>query len=342
MKAMILAAGVGSRLDPLTRTVPKPMVPIVNRPVLEHLVELLVQHGCSQVVMNTHYLAEQIEQHFGGERFGTEIVFSREERLMGTAGGVKRVADRFEDTLVVIGGDDLADVNLSDMMDFHRSRGALVTMGLAVVDDPSHFGVVLLGENGSVRRFVEKPAPGEAFSNKVNAQVYILERKALDLIPAGVPYDFGKQLFPMLLREGYPVYGYEMRSYWRDIGSLSQYRSANLDVLAGAALLNLNEQEVERGLWVGEGVRVSPHAEIGRPVVLGSGCIIESGARVLENSVLGPGVVIEEGAAVRHSILWEGAEIQHGTVLERCVVGRNCRVKSNAAIFDGIIVEPGN
>lgn len=342
MKAMILAAGVGSRLDPLTRSVPKPMVPIVNRPVLEHLVELLVRHGCSQVVMNTHYLPECIEGYFGsGERFGTRILFSREERLMGTAGGVKRMAALFDSTFVVIGGDDLTDVNLSDMIDFHRARGAMVTIGLSVVDDPSQFGVVLTGPNGAVHRFVEKPARGEVFSNRVNAQVYILEPEVLNLIPDGVPYDFGKQLFPMLLREGYPVFGYEMHSYWCDIGSLSQYRRANYDVLNGLAPLNLNVPEVERGLWVGEGARIAPRAEVGRPVVLGEGCIVESGARVLENTVVGPGVVIEEGATVRHSILWEGAEIQHGTVLERCVVGRKCRVKSNAAVFDGIIVDPG-
>ncbi len=342
MRAMILAAGVGSRLDPLTRTVPKPMVPVANRPVLEHLVELLVRHGCSQVVMNTHYLAERIEEYFGtGERFGTRILYSREERLMGTAGGVKRVADEFDGTFVVIGGDDLTDVNLSEMIDFHHAHRALATIGLSVVDDPSQFGVVLTGPDGAVRRFVEKPGRGEIFSNKVNAQVYILEPAVLDLIPGGVPYDFGKQLFPAMLRDGLPVYGYEMHSYWCDIGSLSQYRQANYDVLNGVAPVNLALPEIERGLWVGEGVRVAPRAEIGRPVVLGDGCIIESGARVLENSIVGPGVVIEEGATVRHSILWEGAEIQHGTVLERCVVGRQCRVKSNAAVFDGIIVDPG-
>jgi NDP-sugar pyrophosphorylase family protein len=342
VKAMILAAGVGSRLDPLTRTVPKPMVPVVNRPVLEHLVELLVRHGCSRVVMNTHYLAGCIEEHFGnGEAFGTEVIYSREERLLGTAGGVKRVADHFDDTFVVIGGDDLTDVNLSEMIDFHRERKALVTIGLSVVDDPSQFGVVLLGENGAVRRFVEKPGRGEVFSNRVNAQVYILEPEVLEMIPDGVPYDFGKQLFPRLLREGYPFYGYEMHSYWCDIGSLVQYRRANLDALSGAAPVNFAVPEVERGLWVGDGVRIAPNAEIGRPVVLGDGCIIESGARVMDNSILGSGVVVEEGAIVRHSILWEGAEIQHGTILERCVVGRHCRVKSNAAIFDGIVVDPG-
>lgn len=342
MKAMILAAGVGSRLDPLTRAVPKPMVPVVNRPVLEHLVELLVRHGSSHVVMNTHYLAEQIEAHFGdGHAYGTRILYSREERLMGTAGGVKRMEAQFDDTFVVIGGDDLTNVNLSEMVDFHRSRGALVTIGLSVVDDPSQFGVVLLDDNNRVRRFVEKPGRGEAFSNKVNTQVYILEPQVLEMIPPGVTYDFGKQLFPMLVRDGYPIYGYEMRSYWCDIGSLAQYRRANYDALNGVAPLNFGVSEVETGLWVGEGVRIAPNAEIGRPVVLGAGSLIESGARVLENSIVGPGAVIEEGAVVRHSILWEGAEIQHGTILERCVVGRQCRVKSNAALFDGIVVDPG-
>lgn len=341
MRAMILAAGVGSRLDPLTRTVPKPMVPIVNRPVLEHLVELLVRHGCSRVVMNTHYLADQIEGHFGnGERFGVEVVFSREEHLLGTAGGVKRVAEHFPETFVVIGGDDLTDVNLSDMFDFHRSHGAMATIGLSVVDDPSQFGVVLLEENGRVRRFVEKPGRGEVFSNKVNAQVYIFEPEVLRFIPEGVPYDFGKQLFPMLLREGCPIYGYEIRSYWCDIGSLSQYRRANLDALNGVISLNCGVPEVETGLWMGEGVRVAPSAEIGRPVVLGAGSIVEAGARVLAHSILGPGSVIEEGAVLRDTILWDHAEVQHGTVLERCVVGRHCRVKSNAAIFDGIVVAP--
>ncbi|HET6386125.1 MAG TPA: NDP-sugar synthase [Armatimonadota bacterium] len=339
MKAMILAAGVGSQLDPLTRSVPKPMAPIVNRPVMEHVINLLKRHGFTDVVANVHYLAEQVTEYFGdGSKWGINLQFSHESTLLGMAGGVKKVEDFFDDTFLVIGGDDLADIDLTKLVRQHKERKAEASMALALVKDPSEYGIVLTSERGRITRYAEKPKAGSIFSDAANTGIYLFEPSILDLIPRGIPYDFGDDLFPILVEQRMPFYGILTSGYWRDVGNLASYRDAHWDSLSGRVGIRFGARQLRKDVWVGENVDIHPEAEIEHPVLIGNNCRIGRHARVLENTVLGADCVIEENATVRRSILWEGALVPSGTTLERCVIGRGCRVPPNAAIFDGTII----
>lgn len=342
MKAMILAAGVGSRLDPLTRNLPKPMVPIVNKPVMEHIVELLAKHGFKEIMVNLHYLGDQIQEYFGtGQKWGVKIHYSPEDQLWGDAGSVKRCESFFdEDTFVVVGGDDLADIDIKRLVRFHEEKKALATIALSLVDDPSEYGIALLNDRGRITRFLEKPKGEVIFSNSANTGVYIFDKHIFELIPKGVPYGFGNNLFPLLLQQKSRFYGYLTRSYWKDVGNLRQYQEAHRDALSGRVEVKLPYKEVKKYVWMGENVQIDPSAEIGYPVIIGNNCRIEKGAKLLEYSILGDDCVLEEGSAVKQSVLWHSATVMRKTMLERCVVGEKCSVKSSAAVFDGVIVDP--
>ena len=342
MKAMILAAGVGSRLDPLTRNLPKPLVPIVNKPVMEHIIEMLARNGFKDIMVNLYYLGDQIRDYFGaGKKWGVNIRYSPEDQLWGDAGSVKRCEGFFDDdTFVVVGGDDLSDIDLARLLRFHREKKALATISLSLVDDPSEYGIALLNDRGRITRFLEKPKGEVIFSNSANTGVYVFDRRVLELIPKGVEYGFGNSLFPLLLEQKTRFYGYLTSSYWKDVGNLRQYQEAHHDALTGRLEIKLPVPEVKKYVWMGKNVEIDPSAEIGYPVVIGNNCRIEKGARLLEYSVLADDCVLEEGAAVKQSVLWHGACVMRNTMLERCVVGQKCRVKSNAAVFDGVIVDP--
>ncbi len=342
MKAMILAAGVGSRLDPLTRNVPKPLVPIINRPVMEYLLELLKKHGFDEIVINLHYLGDHIQTYFGdGSKWGVKILWSVEDQLWGDAGSLKRVEDFLkDDTFIVIGGDDLTDMDLTKLVKTHKEKKALATIALSLVDDPSEYGIVLMNEDSRITRFLEKPKGEVIFSNTANTGVYVFEPEIFDLIPRGTFYLFGKQVFPLLLEQHLPIYGHLTASYWKDVGNLKIYQQTHIDVLAGRVDTKLPMKEIRKYVWVGENVEIDDTAEIGYPVAIGNNVKILAGARVLENTVIGDNCSVEEGATVKDSILWEGATVMRKTHLERCVVGKDCMVKTDAAIFDGIIVNP--
>lgn len=347
---MILAAGVGSRLDPLTRALPKPMAPIANKPVIEHIIRLLARHGFDDIFCNTHHLASHIEDYFNArsrEELGARVRFNREKELMGTAGGVKRVAleqDFFEDdTFLVSGGDDLTALDLSEMLRFHKQSGAKATIALTRVEDPSQFGVVVLDENaseegGRIQRFVEKPARGTEPSNLVNTGVYLFEPQVLELIPSGEFYDFGKQLFPLLLERGLSFCGYETRAYWRDVGNLREYRDCHDDFFAHEIELHTGLQSDAEGNWIGAGVEIGHGARIQAPCMIGANTKIGANAIISERSVVGANCVIEDGASVAHSILWDGASVGAGTKLEKAIVGAQTRIASDGLVYDAVVV----
>lgn len=338
---MILAAGVGSRLHPLTHTIPKPLVPIVNRPCIEHIIALLRKHGFTDIMVNVYYLKDQIMDFLGdGSRFGVRISYSVEDQLWGDAGSVKRCEDFFgSETFLVIGGDDLADIDLTRFLDNHRRRGALASIALCLVDDPAEYGIVLTNEEGRITRFVEKPRGEVIFSNMANTGIYLFEPEALQQIPRNTFYLFGKTFFPQMIEQKRPIYGYLTAGYWMDVGNLSMYLKAHVDALAGRVLLNIREPERQKMQWIAETAVIHDSAKIEYPVVIGDRCVVESGARVLANTVLGPGCVVQAGAVVKESVLWENAQVHSDTRLVRCVVGTGCQVRSNAAIFDGVVVD---
>lgn len=342
IKAMILAAGVGSRLDPLTANLPKPMVPIVNRPAMEHILALLTHHGVRGVVANLWYRPESISGYFGdGRRFGVSLDYSREEQLLGTAGGVKKVAPLLSDTFVVIAGDALTDVDLGALVAYHREKGALATIALRPVDDPRHFGMVVTAPDGRITGFQEKPQPEEALSRMANTGIYVFEKEILDLVPAGEVYDFGKQLFPRLVAEGLPFYGYHMKGYWCDVGTLLQYRLAHQDVLEGAVRLYTPGVVLptdDRPVVIGKDARVSPEALVQGRVLVGEGARVAAGAKLLGDVVLGPGVEVGENAVVESSVLWSAAVLGAGSRVSRCVLGYGCRLEPGAAVGEGSVL----
>ena len=341
MKAMILAAGVGSRLDPLTRSIPKPMVPVVNRPVIEHIVLDLKKHGFTEIMVNLHYLGDVIQNGLGdGSRLGVQISYAQEDKLWGDAGSVKRSQAFFGDeTFLVVGGDDISDIDLSGLMRLHQDKKAASTIATTVVEDPSQFGIVVTDADGRITRFLEKPKGGDVFSNTANTGVYVFEPDVFDLIPPETFWGFGNNVFPSLLASGRPLYGFATTSYWKDVGNLQVYRQTNFDALAGLVHLDIPLRE-ESGVWWGENIQMDPTAEIGSPIAIGNDVTVGAGAKILENTVIGDGCVIEANVTLKDTILWAGARISEGTHLERCVVGTNAQVQSSVAIFDANIVDP--
>jgi mannose-1-phosphate guanylyltransferase/phosphomannomutase len=342
MKAMVLAAGVGSRLDPLTRAIPKPLVPIVNKPVIAHILELLARHGVRDVLINLHYLGGAIRAALGdGARLGVRITYAEEEQLWGDAGSVKRNAEWFGDEpFLVIGGDDLSDIDITRLLRFHRDKKAVATLALSLVDDPSEYGIAMVNEHARITRFLEKPRGQVVFSNTANTGVYVFQPEVLELIPAHTFYGIGNNLLPFLLEHRRPVFGHLTGSYWRDVGNLEEYRQAHYDTLEGRVQVTIPLPEARRFVWIGEDVEIDSSAEIGYPVAIGNHCRIGPGARVVDNSVLGDYCVLHRGASLRKSILWDGATVGESTWLERCVVGHGCHVSSNAAVFNGVVMSP--
>lgn len=340
MRAMILAAGVGSRLDPLTRNVPKPLVPIVNRPVMEYLILLLKEHGITDIAINVHYLGDHIAQYFGdGSRWGVNLHWSHEDRLWGDAGSVKNIQEFFgNDTFLVIGGDDLTDMDLSAVIQTHKSKGATATLALSIVDDPSEYGIVQLDEDSRITRFLEKPK-GEVFSRTANTGVYIFEPSVFDYIPAETFYLFGKQLFPLLMEKGLPMYGHVTEAYWKDVGNLKIYRQAQEDVLNGVVKVEMAVQKTGESLWTGEEVKIDPSVVLSSSVAVGNHVEIGANARI-SNTIIGNDCRIESGVVLEDCILWDGAIIRANSHLERCIVARNAEVSTNYAIFEAIIADP--
>lgn len=316
MKALLLAGGLGTRLRPLTLTRPKHLLPIANRPHLEHVFDLLERHGVDQVVLTTSYLASSFEDAItSAKERGLEVEVTHESEPLGTAGAVKNAAAALGDgEFFVFNGDILSDCDLTEILDFHRARGAEATIWLQPVEDPSAFGVVPTDEVGRVQGFVEKPAPGEAPTNLINAGVYVFAPSVLDRVPAGRAWSAERQLFPGLVAEGASLFALATDAYWMDIGTPEKYLEANLDALSGRFRTPAPPEVGHGAVLRGEGSEISAGARVSS-VCLGAGATIGADA-VVEESVLLPRCVVGRAAVVRRSILGEGVRIADGAHLE--------------------------
>ena len=304
MKAVVMAGGEGTRLRPLTSNQPKPMVPIVGKPCMEHIVELLKLHGFEDIIVTTAFLPQAIRSYFGdGESLGVDIGYSVEESPLGTAGSVRLAAGRLDDTFLVISGDALCDVDLTSLVEFHREKKASVTIGLKAVENPLEFGIVVTDEEGRVERFLEKPSWGQVFSDTINTGIYVLEPEVLQHIPTDRPYDFSKELFPLLLEMGRPIYGHVFDGYWQDIGNLDQFRQANIDALEERVRLNIAGIRIRGNVWLGDGVDLDDLDAIEGPAYIGSYCRIGRGARVGPHVVLATSVTVRERGRVVRSMV---------------------------------------
>ncbi|HEX2235921.1 MAG TPA: NDP-sugar synthase, partial [Actinomycetota bacterium] len=266
MQAVVMAGGEGSRLRPLTSNMPKPMLPVANRPLIEHILELLRAHGTTDVVVTVQFLASVIRNYLGdGSDLGLTVSYSTEEVPLGTAGSVLNARDLLAGPFVVVSGDALTDLDLGAVVDFHKERGAAATLVLKRMEDPLEFGIVMTGEGSRIERFLEKPTWGQVFSDTVNTGIYVLEPDVLDLIPADQPYDFSSELFPLMLDKGLPLFGYVADAYWTDVGNTDAYLHAHYDVLAGRVRTEPQGFELRPGVWVGEDVEIDPTARVEGP-----------------------------------------------------------------------------
>jgi mannose-1-phosphate guanylyltransferase/phosphomannomutase len=338
MKAVIMAGGEGTRLRPLTANQPKPMLPLGNRPIMEHIIRHVHDHGFKDIVVTVQFLASQVRNYFGdGSDMGVDLTYATETTPLGTAGSVKNAAEQLDETFLVLSGDALTDVDLGEVVSFHRRSGAMVTVALKRMDNPLEFGIVITRDDGRIERFLEKPHWGQVFSDTINTGIYVIEPEVFDHIPDG-PSDFAGDIFPKLLGRAAPLYGFVVDGYWEDVGNLEAYQQAHQDILDGRVEVDIRGFEVRPGLWLGEGAEVDPDAALDGPVLIGDFAKVEGDARLREYTVIGSGVVVKSGAVLHRAIVHDNAYIGQGASLRGCVVGRSADVKRGGRIEDGAVV----
>ena len=339
MKAVVMAGGEGTRLRPLTSNQPKPMVPIVGKPCMEHIVELLKEHGFDDIVVTLAFMPQAIRGYFGaGESQGVSIRYSVEESPMGTAGSVKLAEGVLDVPFLVISGDALCDIDLGALVRFHREKEALVTIGLKSVDNPLEFGIVVTDDDGRIERFLEKPSWGQVFTDTINTGIYVLDPEVLRHVPEGQPFDFSKELFPLLLEMGRPLYGYIADGYWQDIGNLDQFKQANFDALDEKVALNVAGIKLRGNVWVGEGVELADLESVEGPAFIGNYCRIAPQASVGPYSILSPSVTLREHARTTRSVVDSSTYLGRSALVEGAIVGKSCDVRPHARLHEGVAV----
>ena len=339
MQALILAGGEGTRLRPLTSTVPKPVVPLVGRPFISYMLRWLREHGVEDVILGCGFMADQVRAVLGdGSGLGIRLRYLEEPRPLGTGGALKFAEDLLEDRFFMLNGDVLTDIDLTEQLKQHERTGARATLALYPVDDPSAYGLVRLDDDGSVRDFVEKPGPEELDTNLISAGAYILERDVLDgMAPAGTNISIERDVFPTLIARG--LYGYEAGGYWLDIGTPDRYLKGTYDILESRVNTDVGRELHDSGLVLVDGATVA--GRVVAPVVVASGSSIGARALVGDRSVLGEGVTVGEGARVEASVLLDGVSIGASTTINGSIVGTNATIGDHCHIGGGVVVGEG-
>jgi mannose-1-phosphate guanylyltransferase/phosphomannomutase len=339
MRAVVMAGGEGSRLRPLTSQRPKPLVPVAGRPIMEHILLLLRKHQMRDVVATIQYLGAHIRNYFGdGSEQGVNLTYSVEDTPLGTAGSVKLAEERLRETFVVISGDALTDIDLGAAVRFHRQRGAMATIVLKPVPNPLEYGVVVAGDDGRVQRFLEKPSWGEVFSDLANTGIYVLDPAVFEYFRSGEVVDWSGDVFPKLLKEGEPVYGWVADGYWEDVGSHNAYLKANFDCLEGLVAVELPAARAGTNVWIAEDADVDPEARIEGAALIGSGAKVRRGAWINGPCVIGAYSTVDVGAKLSNSILWDHAYVGEGSRLRGTVLCRGVTVKNNCLLDEGSVV----
>ncbi|MEX2290884.1 MAG: mannose-1-phosphate guanyltransferase [Mycobacteriales bacterium] len=343
MKAVVMAGGEGTRLRPMTANQPKPLLPVVNRPIMAHVLRLLKRHGFDESVVTVQFLASLVRTYFGdGEEFGMSLSYTTEQTPLGTAGSVANArAELGDDAFLVISGDALTDIDLGALVRAHRATGALATVCLTRVPDPLEFGIVVQHESGRIERFLEKPTWGQVFTDTVNTGIYVMEPEIFDHVRPGVPVDWSGDVFPALLAGGAPLYGHVADGYWEDVGTLSSYIRAQADVLHRRVDAEIDGFEMATGVWVGEGVDIDPDATLIGPLCIGDNVKIEAGARVGELCVLGDNVVVKSGASLERSVVHDNVFVGLQVSLRGAVIGKNTDVMRAARVGEASVVGDG-
>ncbi|HEX9077719.1 MAG TPA: sugar phosphate nucleotidyltransferase [Anaerolineae bacterium] len=341
MKAVVMAGGEGSRLRPLTINRPKPMVPLVNRPVMGHIIELLKRHNIDDVVATLQYRANDIQNYFGdGSNAGISMHYSVEPRPLGTAGSVK-YAEKYltgSDPFLIISGDALTDLNLTEIVDFHKRVGAAVTITLYRVPSPLEYGVIIVDGEGRIERFMEKPSWGEVISDTVNTGIYVISPEVLEDIEPGTPVDFSKDLFPQLMKRGAPLYGFIANGYWTDVGNIAEYIRAVGDLLSGKVNLGEVGQHIGGNIYVDEDVQIAPDAQLYGPVYLGLGSRVKGGVVIHGPTAIHPYTIVDNRSHIDRSIVWRNSYVGEGAELRGAIIGQRCSLKTKAVVFEGAVI----
>jgi len=334
-----MAGGLGSRLRPLTTSLPKPLLPVVGQPMLAHILRLARSHGVTEATITVQHLASLIRAYLGdGSDLGVSLGYATEHRPLGTAGGVRAAASGFDDDFLVMSGDAVTDIDLGELMQVHRASGALITLCLARRDDPREFGGVDVDHEGRVRRFLEKPAWGEVFTDAVSTGIYAVSPRVMELIPDDAPQDWSSDVLPRMLGEGMHVGAFVSGGYWEDVGDIAAYRRVQIDVLERKVGLDIPGTEREPGIWVGEGATLDPGAVVVGPTFIGAHAAVESGATVLAHSVIGANTVVRRGAIVERAVLLDGVYAGVDTTARGCVVGRSVELGSGTRVGEGAVI----
>ena len=339
MQAVIMAGGEGSRLRPLTGNVPKPMLPVANQPLMEHIIKLLKGHGFTDVVATVQFLSSVIRNYFGdGSDLGVSLSYATEDVPLGTAGSVLGASDLLSGTFLVISGDALTDLDLTEVVRWHRSKKAAATLVLKRMKDPLEFGIVMTSEDGRIQRFLEKPTWGQVFSDTINTGIYVLEPEVLDLIPPDQPYDFSSELFPLMLDKGLPLYGFVTDDYWTDVGNSEAFLAAQRDAMAGRVKVELPGFELHSGVYVGEGVEIDPTARVTGNAIVGDNCTVGPGAVIGPNAVIGSNVTIGPDAHVEQGVVMDRSYVGPAARVRGGVVGPGSSLDRGATIEEGAVL----
>ncbi len=348
MKAVIIAGGLGTRLRPLTYNLPKPVVPLVNIPMVMHQISLLARHGIRDIILNLHYLPESIKTILSKEReLGVNLEFSIEENPLGTCGAVKNAEEFFNDEpLLVFNGDTISDINLTELIEFHKKNKAKTTITLVKVPDPTPYGLVVTDESGRIKEFIEKPTYQKGGVNTINAGVYVIDPSVWKKVPTKQNYSFEKQLFPDFIKSKEPFYAFVSDGYWIDIGTPEKYKLAQKDILMGRIDVGLRDKS-DGANWIGHNCMIDSTARLESPVMIGDGVIIDQRATIQDETVIGDKVRVGPESRVEGSVIWRNTIVGEQVVLHDCIIGANCIIEDfvnldGAIIGDHSIIKKGS
>ncbi len=334
-----MAGGEGTRLRPLTSNQPKPMLPMANIPMMEHVVTLLRSHGFEDIVVTVAFMANAIRTYFGdGSEFGVRMVYATESTPLGTAGSVRNARDELDERFLVISGDVLTDIDLSQVVQFHDKHGGLATLALKAVDNPLEFGIVITRDDGSIERFLEKPTWGQVFSDTINTGIYVLEPEIFDFIPEGQAVDFSSETFPQALDAGQDLFGYVADGYWEDVGTLEAYLKSHQDILDRRVQVDVAGFQLHPGVWLGKGAEIDPSVELVGPALIGDNCVIGPGARIGQYCTLGRNARIGDNAALQRSVLHDNTYLGSGVHVDGSVLGRGTDLRQGVRCEEGVVL----
>ncbi|MGZ7047708.1 MAG: DUF4954 family protein [Methanobacterium sp.] len=342
-----MAGGKGTRLRPLTLIRPKPMIPLVNKPIIQYTVDRLKRFGLKDIIMTLNYMSTNIKNYFkDGTSFGVDIKYSVEKWPLGTGGSVKKAQKYIDDTFMVVSGDVLTDVDFKDVLKFHKEKGALVTMVLTEIEDPTHFGIAVMDNDNKITEYLEKPAPEDVFSNVANTGIYILEPEIFEFFQEKEEkseLDFSKDIFPEVIKNDAGIYGYVFNGYWNDVGRPETFLEATYDILDQKIKLDFNKSKIEESvgkignIWVGKNVFIDKKARIEGPVVIGDNCTIQEGSKISKGSVIGNNVSIGKNVNIDGAVILSDSIVEDNSFLTGCVVDTKCIIDKNTVLESGVV-----